>query len=83
LHFAVPSLNESHSSLDESARDQELPVLRAIAIEFQNMLWLLRNIERITGFGLHPECELERFQASFDRFLSLAIIEMLSIELLQ
>src|SRR5688572_16387761 len=83
LSFAMPDLDETHSSFEQPARDQELPGLRPATVKVADVLRLTQNIKRVGRIHLHPVSELKGLHSSFKLRVILAALKMRGIELMQ
>src|SRR5689334_22519081 len=80
LSGAGPNLDEAHAPLQQSAGDEDLPRLRAGAVEIENMLWLLCNIKGVRSIGLHAIGHFEGLDAGLELRFMLALLQMLLIQ---
>ena len=72
LAVAAPHLNKAHPALEQSARHQELPPVRAAAVGFANVFWLAIDIEHIGGLRLHTEGQFKRLDARLELWVGAA-----------
>ena len=79
---AGPDLDEADAALDEPARDQQLPALRRVAVQRADALRLLRQIERVGRFDLHPVGHLERLDARLELRVLLQLLAVHRVQLL-
>ena len=63
----MPDLHESDPTLDQAAREQQLPSLRRVPVEFTDVRRLPRKVERVRRGGLHPERRLKALDARLER----------------
>ena len=59
LHVAVPRLHKSHPAFDEAAGDEQLPILRSLAVSLSDMRGFLIHIKGIGRLHLHAIGQLE------------------------
>ena len=67
----------------EPAGDQQLPSLRAVAVEFSDRFGLARDVERIGRLELHAVGQFETLDPGFELGVVLAAFEVTPVHLLQ
>ena len=83
LEGAVPDLDVADAALDQSAGDEHLPGLGAVAIQLADGSGLLADVEGVAGLGLHAEGGLEGVKAGLERGVGGVLLEVAGIELLE
>src|SRR5687768_15054834 len=80
LPLAVPDLYEADSPLDETAGDEDLPGLGAVAIGFEHMLGFAVDVESLGRFLLHAVGELEGVNAGIQGWVAAALLGVFFVE---
>src|SRR5262245_59363834 len=83
LAGAMPALHEPHTSLQRSARDEELAGLRSFTVHFADRFRLFGNIESVGGIDLHSVGQFEGLDARFELRVFLAFCLMTRVELME
>ena len=65
LPCPVPDLDEPNALLEQSARDQHLPPVQRVAVQFAGGRGFLADIEDIRRLHLHAESEFEGLRPRF------------------
>ncbi len=83
LTGAVPDLHETHATLQQPPRHQQLPRLRAGAVQVANVLRLTPHVEGVLRVVLHAVGQLERLDARLHLGVLLPLLQMALVQLVQ
>jgi hypothetical protein len=65
LPGSAPHLHEPYPALDQSARVEQLPAVRRVAVQLADLLRFPGQVKSVGRLGLHPERQLEGSYSGF------------------